>query len=184
MLSGGDRWYLVQSLARREASAELQLVAQKVPGLSTLGGQDDLPRATASPGQGTRFSGLSVRHSRPWPRSVAFDQWNLRRGPSGYRRRPPVTGTSGLVEAMIERTDTVGETHLSYPFSLGQSVRVTTGPFAQLVGTLDRLDAGGRVRVLLDIMGGTIPVQLLSDPRTDDPAIPCRCDYVLAGLIE
>jgi hypothetical protein len=32
--------------------------------------------------------------------------------------------------------------------------------FAEQLGTLDRLDDSGRVRVLLEIMGATVPVQL------------------------
>ena len=39
-------------------------------------------------------------------------------------------------------------------------MRVTAGPFAELIGTLERLDDQGRVRVLLDILGGKIPVLL------------------------
>jgi transcription antitermination factor NusG len=35
-----------------------------------------------------------------------------------------------------------------------------SGPFANLVGTLDRLDAAGRTRVLLDIMGKAVPVAI------------------------
>ena len=35
----------------------------------------------------------------------------------------------------------------------GQSVRILSGPFANVVGRLERLDAAGRVRVLLDMMG-------------------------------
>ena len=42
----------------------------------------------------------------------------------------------------------------------GQSVRVKTGPFASAIGSLERLDANGRVRVLLDIMGGKAPALL------------------------
>ena len=33
-------------------------------------------------------------------------------------------------------------------------------PFADQLGTLDRLDDSGRVRVLLEIMGATVPVQI------------------------
>ena len=43
------------------------------------------------------------------------------------------------------------------------NIRVTAGPFADLVGTLQSLDDGGRVRVLLDILGGKIPVTLQRD---------------------
>lgn len=42
----------------------------------------------------------------------------------------------------------------------GQSVKVTAGPFAELVGQLERLDDNGRVRVLLEILGGKVRVAL------------------------
>nr|WP_281432847.1 KOW motif-containing protein [Methylocystis sp. H4A] len=42
----------------------------------------------------------------------------------------------------------------------GQPVRVVTGPFANAIGTLDRIDPNGRVRVLLDIMKGKVPTYL------------------------
>jgi transcriptional antiterminator RfaH len=42
----------------------------------------------------------------------------------------------------------------------GQTVVVTAGPFADLVGQLERLDDNGRVRVLLELMGGKVQVSL------------------------
>jgi transcription antitermination factor NusG len=36
--------------------------------------------------------------------------------------------------------------------------RILSGPFANFVDQLERLDAAGRVRVLLDMMGTTVPV--------------------------
>ena len=42
----------------------------------------------------------------------------------------------------------------------GSEVRLVAGPFAEQLGILDRLDDSGRIRVLLQIMGGTIPVQV------------------------
>ncbi|MEF3364980.1 hypothetical protein V3H18_00365 [Methylocystis sp. 9N] len=42
----------------------------------------------------------------------------------------------------------------------GQSVRVVAGPFASAIGILERLDANGRVRVLLDIMNGKVSAYL------------------------
>jgi Transcription antiterminator len=42
----------------------------------------------------------------------------------------------------------------------GQTVRVTAGPFADFVGELEHLDDNGRVRVLLEIMGGKMRVAL------------------------
>jgi len=39
-------------------------------------------------------------------------------------------------------------------------VRILSGPFANFVGKLERLDAAGRIRVLLDMMGTAVPVAL------------------------
>jgi len=39
-------------------------------------------------------------------------------------------------------------------------VRILRGAFADFVGTLERLDGAGRVQVLLEMMGTSIPVTL------------------------
>jgi transcriptional antiterminator RfaH len=39
-------------------------------------------------------------------------------------------------------------------------VRVSAGPFADLVGRLQQLDDSGRVRILLEVLGGEVPVLL------------------------
>lgn len=172
-LTGGERWYLVQSLARRESRAEFQLAAQGfrvfLPAFSKTTRHARKLRVVRAP----VFSGYLFVVL-----DLGRDRWRSINGTFGVARivtvedRPsPVP--PGLVEAMLDRTDAGGETHLSHSLSLGQSVRVVAGPFAQLVGTLDKLDAGGRVRVLLEIMGGAVPVQLISDalePASHGPA--------------
>jgi transcriptional antiterminator RfaH len=47
-----------------------------------------------------------------------------------------------------------------YALRQGQIVKVAAGPFADLVGRLDRLDDKGRVSVLLEFMGGSVRVAL------------------------
>jgi transcriptional antiterminator RfaH len=42
-------------------------------------------------------------------------------------------------------------------------VKVAAGPFADLVGRLERLDDKGRVSVLLRLMGGSVRVALPQD---------------------
>ena len=69
-----------------------------------------------------------------------------------------ISAEHSIVESLIERTDEFQVTRLDVELAPGQAVRILTGPFADFVGTLDRLDANGRVRVLLDIMGSTVPV--------------------------
>ena len=64
------------------------------------------------------------------------------------------------MEALIEHTDEAALTLFQTGLSAGQSVRILTGPFANFVGTLERLDDAGRVRVLLEMMGTAVPVAL------------------------
>ena len=71
----------------------------------------------------------------------------------------PVPVPVGVVESLIEHSDG-NLTGLDVGLTKGQSVRIVSGPFADLVGTLVRLDEAGRTRVLLDIMGTAVPVAI------------------------
>jgi transcription antitermination factor NusG len=66
----------------------------------------------------------------------------------------------GLVETLIENTDEANLTLFARGLTRGQSVRILRGPFADFVGTIERLDDAGRVRVLLEMMGTAVPVAL------------------------
>ncbi|MGA7458148.1 MAG: KOW motif-containing protein, partial [Methyloceanibacter sp.] len=67
----------------------------------------------------------------------------------------------GLLEQLSEGAEASGGvTRRGSALKIGDSIRVTAGPFAELLGTLERLDDHQRVRVLLDILGGKIPVLL------------------------
>ena len=66
----------------------------------------------------------------------------------------------GVVEGLINAADPEGFVQFHLHLKEGQMVRVTAGPFADLVGQLQQLDDNGRVRVLLEIMGGKVRVAL------------------------
>ena len=66
----------------------------------------------------------------------------------------------GIVETLIENTDEANLALFSNGLTTGHSVRILSGPFANFVGKLERLDAAGRVRVLLEMMGTEVPVAL------------------------
>jgi transcriptional antiterminator RfaH len=66
----------------------------------------------------------------------------------------------GVVENLIEATDADGNIHYEFHLKEGQAVKVTAGPFVDLVGRLERLDDNGRVRLLLEIMGAKTRVAL------------------------
>jgi transcriptional antiterminator RfaH len=70
----------------------------------------------------------------------------------------PVPG--GVVENLLGHTDEEGIVRFDRDLRQGQPVRIVTGAFSNAVGTLERLDANGRVRVLLDIMNGKVSAYL------------------------
>ena len=159
-LSEGERWYVVRSLPRQEARAEFQLHLQ--------GFRVFLPRMTRT-----------VRHARKlravkgavFPTYMfvvldpARDRWRSVNGTFGVAslimaNETPQPVPCGVVEHLLDYTDDDGLLSVDRDLREGQSVRVASGPFANALGRLERLDANGRVRVLLDIMGGKVPAVL------------------------
>jgi transcriptional antiterminator RfaH len=65
-----------------------------------------------------------------------------------------------LVESLIQAAAADGTIRFDFNLREGQSVKVWAGPFADLIGRLERLDDRGRVNVLLEMLGGTIRVTL------------------------
>ena len=55
---------------------------------------------------------------------------------------------------MVASVDKGGLLQLQQHLKPGSRVRLVAGPFAEQLGVLDRLDDNGRIRVLLEIMGG------------------------------
>src|SRR5262245_42572570 len=159
-LQGNERWFLVHTQPKSERKAELHLGAQ---GFKTY-----CPQVQKT-----------VRHARQlrtvraplFPRylflilDLGRDRWLSVRssfGVSSVFTCPvrPVAVPTGVVEALIARTDEAGLALFDAGLTTGQTVRVLSGPFADFVGTLERLDTAGRVRVLLTMMGGAVPVAL------------------------
>ena len=95
--------------------------------------------------------------------TIGRDRWTSIRGTYGVsslmmdgdvpRAVPP-----GVVERLLEVADAAGVVNLEPRMQPGQLVRVSSGPFAGLVGTLSKLDDNGRVKVLLDVMGKQVAV--------------------------
>jgi transcription elongation factor/antiterminator RfaH len=159
-LAGNERWFLAHTLPKSEWKAELHLGAQ---GFRTF--QPQIRK--------------TIRHARQlktvraplFPRylfvilDLGRDRWLSVRSSVGVsslfssRDGRPVPVPIGIVESLIERSeDTL--TRLDSHLVKGQQVRILTGPFADFVGMLDRLNEAGRVRVLLEMMGTAVPVTL------------------------
>jgi transcription elongation factor/antiterminator RfaH len=69
----------------------------------------------------------------------------------------------GVVEELQGRIDGGGALQWQPEFLPGDMVRLTQGPFAEMIGTLEHLDAAGRVRVLLNLLGRDVVVAARSD---------------------
>ena len=155
-----ERWFLAHTLPKSEWKAELHLRAQ---GFRTY-----LPQIEKT-----------IRHARQlrtvltplFPRylfvilDLERDRWLSVRSTVGVARLfgsqdgRPVPVPVGVVEALIARS--AGNLmQLDSGLVKGQHVRILRGPFADFVGTLERLDAAGRVQVLLEMMGTAVPVTI------------------------
>jgi transcriptional antiterminator RfaH len=71
----------------------------------------------------------------------------------------PIPVPVGIVESLIEQADG-NLMRLDASLVKGQNVRILSGPFADLIGKLERLNDAGRVQVLLTMMGTVVPVTL------------------------
>jgi transcriptional antiterminator RfaH len=97
--------------------------------------------------------------------NLGRDRWRSINGTFGVASlimagETPQAVPVGIVEQLLDYADDQGLVRFDRDLRKGQSVRVTSGPFANAIGCLERLDASGRVRVLLDIMGGKVPALL------------------------
>ena len=99
---------------------------------------------------------------------LARDRWRSVNGTFGVTRLVmqgdrPAAAPHGIVEALIDTCGEDGVLRWQPALQPGRPVRVLTGPFAELIGELDRMSDGGRVRVLLNIMGTGTSVLLPRD---------------------
>jgi transcriptional antiterminator RfaH len=93
---------------------------------------------------------------------LARDRWRAVNGTLGVIRLvagadgAPIAAPLGVVEGLAQYVDATGACRFDRDLAPGQAVRVIAGPLAETIGVLARLDPNGRVRVLLDILGGAV----------------------------
>lgn len=156
----GVRWYAVQCQPHRERVAALHLLNQ---GYFVHLPLREKARRHARKIETVRtpfFPGYLFVNL-----DVARDSWRSVNGTVGVVRlvmqgERPVPVPVGIVETLMDACDDNGLLRWRCELTPGQSVRVLTGPFAELVGELEQLSDAGRVRVLLNIMGGSTTVLL------------------------
>jgi transcription antitermination factor NusG len=159
-LAQQERWYVARTLAQRELHAARQLTNQ--------GFRVFVPRYWKNRRHARRVETISAPL---FPRYIFVildrtrDRWRSVNGTLGVERLlmqagEPQPVPQGVVEGLITAADAEGNVHFDFHLKEGQTIRVTAGPLADLVGQLEGLDDNGRVRVLLEIMGGKVRVAL------------------------
>jgi transcription elongation factor/antiterminator RfaH len=159
-LTEGERWYAVHTLPYAEKRARAQLENQKF--------RTFLPQRHKT-----------IRHARKLSTVVApffprylfvvldlnLHQWRSVNGTLGVSSlvmggERPCPVPSGIVESMLALSQSDGLLRPKINLKPGAPVRLASGPFAEQLGVLDRLDDSGRIRVLLNILGRQVPVLL------------------------
>jgi len=159
-LSDGERWYVARTLPQRELQAATQLKNQEFRAF--------VPRYWKNRRHARKVETVSAPL---FPRYLfvilnrSVDRWRSINGTFGIERLlmqggEPLPAPRGVVESLIAAADSGGNVHFDAELKEGQRVKVTAGVFAEFVGQLERLDDNGRVRVLLEIMGGKVRVAL------------------------
>jgi transcriptional antiterminator RfaH len=154
---------VARTLAQRELQASKQLVNQ--------GFRVFVPRYWKNRRHARKVETVSLAL---FPRYIFVildrtkDRWRSINGTIGVDRLltyggEPEPVPPGVVETLITAADPEGNVQFHFNLKEGQAIKVIAGPFADLVGQLERLDDNGRVRVLLALMGGSVRVAL---PRT------------------
>jgi transcription elongation factor/antiterminator RfaH len=151
------RWYLVRALVGREILAGQHLERQ--------GFRIFLPKQVKT-----------IRHARRIRVALAaffpgylfiqldldLDRWRSVNGTVGVSHlvsqgERPTPAPRGVVEALMAAAD-ARDVLSGPPLEVGQTVRITAGAFADQLAVIERLDDAGRVRVLLDIINGRVPI--------------------------
>jgi transcription antitermination factor NusG len=159
-LSETERWYVARTLPQRELHAARQLANQ--------GFRTSVPRHSKNRRHARKVETLSAPL---YPRYIFLvvdrprDRWRSINGTLGVDRLlmyggEPQAVPHGVVENLITAADLDGNVRFDFHLKEGQTIKVMAGPFAELVGQLERLDDNGRVRVLLEILGGKVRVAL------------------------
>ena len=159
-LSAGQRWYVAHTLPQRETTALAHLERQNF--------KTFLPRRQKT-----------VRHARTlrnvlapvFPRylfaafDVEVDRWRSINGTTGVAgllmgQERPIPVPDGVVETLLCAYDAEYGLQFAERMRPGDKVRLSAGPFADMLGVLERLDGAGRVEVLLQIMNVGVRTRL------------------------
>ncbi|GKY89221.1 transcription termination/antitermination protein NusG [Sinisalibacter aestuarii] len=158
-----EDWYLAQLKPNALRIAERNLHRQ---GFRTF-----LPQVEETKRRGGRFE-TALKPLFPGYVFVAFDAtlggWRAINATQGITRlvglgRGPVAVHRGIMDALRARCDAQGILLPGERLREGQGVRITAGPFADFVATIERITPDRRAWVLLELMGRETRVAVPTD---------------------
>lgn len=154
-----ERWYVVHTQPHQERRAEFNLRNQGYRVFCPLRPKTIRHARRVQTVRAPFFPGYLFVHLDP-----NRDRWRAINGTYGVIRLIsrgdfPDPVPRGIVETMIQSRDEHGVLRFVQHLKAGGRVRLLSGPFAEQLGILDRMDTSGSVRVLLSIMNGVVPVR-------------------------
>jgi transcription elongation factor/antiterminator RfaH len=158
--AGGERWYVATTLPHKENVAVANLRRE---GFCTF-----LPlyRKTRRHARklDTIFAPLFPRYIFVAV-DVDRDRWRSINGTLGVQRivsngEMPIPVPAGIVETLHQSLDEKGALIFTESLTVGTKIRLLSGPFADALGILRRLDGAGRVQILLNLLGGDVKVSV------------------------
>jgi transcription elongation factor/antiterminator RfaH len=159
-LTSEQRWYVVRTHAQRELQASKQLANQEF--------RVFLPRHLKNRRHARKVETVNAPLFPQYLFAIldlTKDRWRSINGTLGVHRvlmsaEEPQPVPHGLVESLIQAATVDGTVSFDFRLREGQTIKIGAGPFADLIGRLERLDDKGRVNVLLEMLGGTVRVTL------------------------
>lgn len=159
-LKPGERWFATRTQPNRESTAHFHI--------QRLGFPTFFPTVRRT-----------VRHARKMRNvraplfpgyefvvlDLSRDRWRSINGAVGVASlvmgaEQPIPAPHGVIETLIAMRENSGPVSFGQDLAVGQKVRILSGPFAETLCRLERLDDRGRVCVLLEIMGGKVAAYL------------------------
>jgi transcriptional antiterminator RfaH len=170
-------WYVVMTQARNEQLALTNLQRQNFTAF--------LPRRWVTK---RRPRGFHRILEPVFPRylfvqlDLDLQRWRSINGTYGVSRLVtfgdrPTPLAREVVDTLRLSTGQNGAIQFTEPLGPGDRVRLVSGPFAELFGMIEHLDGHGRVRLLIELLGGRVRLNI---PRADLDRVPAR-DHRAAG---
>ena len=159
-LEGKERWFAARTIPHRENSAQFNL--------NCVGFRSFVPRFRRTIRHANRLRNVFAPLFPGYIfviLDLSRDRWRTVNNTTGVASlimgvEQPLPVPPGVVEALTARREGSGMIRLDDDLEVGEKVRILSGPFAETLCHIMHLDDRGRVRVLLEIMGGQVVAQV------------------------